>query len=226
MATGDQADIVSRLRAVLPARWFPDTAPGAASNTPILDALLAGIAYVWAQVFAQLSYAILQARIATATDIFLDMIGVDFFGTTMTRQSSESDAHYKARLQAAMLQPRGTRAALVQVLVNLTGRTPMIFEPARPPDTRAWGVACGWGAAGGWGSLAMPFQCLITAFRPQGGGVSVVAGWGGPVGGWGIGAIEYASPSMESEEVSDEQIAATVAGVMPAATIAWMRISN
>jgi hypothetical protein len=31
---------------------------------------------------------------------------------------------------------------------------------------------------------------------------------------------------MESEEVSDEQIAATVAGVMPAATIAWMRISN
>lgn len=226
MATGDQADIVSRLRAVLPARWFPDAAPGAASNTPVLDAVLGGIASVWAQVFSALRYAALQARIATATDIFLDMIGVDFFGTTMTRQPSESDTHYRARLLAAMLRPRGTRAALVQALVNLTGRTPVIFEPARPPDTGAWGVASGWGVAGGWGSLAMPFQCLVTAFRPQGGGVSVVAGWGVPVGGWGGGAIEYANPSMEGEEVSDTQIAATVAGVMPAATIAWMRISN
>ena len=173
-----------------------------------------------------LRYATRQARIATATDVFLDMIGVDFFGTAMPRQQAESDAHYRARLQAAMLQPRGTRAALVQALVNLTGRLPVIFEPARPSDTGAWGVACGWGSAGGWGSLAMPFQCLVTAFRPQGGGVSVVAGWGVPAGGWGGGAIEYATPSMESEEVSDAQVAATVAGVMPAATIAWMRISN
>jgi hypothetical protein len=226
MATGDQANIALRLRAVLPARWFPDTAAGTASNTPILDAILAGIASAWAQVFSALSYATLQARIATATDVFLDMIGVDFFGTTMTRRQSEGDAHYRARLQAAMLQPRGTRAALVQALVTLTNRTPAIFEPARPPDTSAWGVACGWGVAGGWGNLAMPFQCLVTAFRPQGGGVSVVAGWGIPMGGWGGGAIEYANASMESEEVSDEQIAATVAGVMPAATIAWLRISN
>ena len=226
MATGDQRDIVLRLRAVLPARWFPDTAPGAASTTPVLDAVLTGIASVWARVYALLSYVTLQARIGSATDMFLDMIGVDFFGSTMTRMPSESDRHFRARLQAAMFQPRGTRAALVQALVNLTGRTPVIFEPARPPDTRAWGVACGWGVTGGWGSLAMPFQCLVTAFRPQGGGVSVVAGWGVPVGGWGSGAIEYANPSMQSEQVSDQQIAATVAGVMPAATIAWMRISN
>ncbi len=226
MATGDQADIVSRLRAVLPARWFPDTAPGVASSTPILDAVLAGIGCVWAQVYALLGYARLQARIATATDVFLDMIGVDFFGTTMTRQANESDAHYWARLQAAMLQPQGTRPALVQALVTLTGRTPVVFEPARAPDTGAWGMACGWGQAGGWGSLAMPFQCLVTAFRPLGGGVSVVAGWGVPAGGWGAGAIEYASASMESETVSDAEIAATIAGVMPVATIAWMRISN
>jgi hypothetical protein len=225
MATGDQADIVSRLRVVLPARWFPDTAPGGVTKTPILDAVLAGIAAVWAHVFSALSYVTLQARIATATDVFLDMIGVDFFGAAMTRQNSESDAHYRWRLQAAMLQPRGTRAALVQALVNLTGRTPVIFEPARPPDTRAWGMACGWGVAGGWGSLAMPFQCLVTAFRPVGGGVSVVTGWGVSVGGWGGGAIEYATPSME-KEASDAHIAAAVAGVMPAATIAWMRISN
>jgi hypothetical protein len=226
MATGDQADIVSRLRVVLPARWFLDTAPGVASNTPVLDAVLAGIAVVWAQVFAALSYTTLQARIATATDVFLDMIGVDFFGTTMTRQQSEGDAHYRARLQAAMLQPRGTRVALAQALVTLTKRPPTIFEPAWPPDTGVWGVTCGWGIAGGWGNLTMPFQCLVTAFRPRGGGVSVVAGWGIPVGGWGGGAIEYANASMESEEVSDEQIAAAIAGVMPAATVAWLRISN
>lgn len=226
MATGDQADIVLRLRAVLPARWFPDTAPGAASNTPILDAVLAGIAAVWAQIYALLAYAILQARIATATDVFLDMIGVDFFGVNMKRQSSEDDTHYRARLQAAMFQPQGTRAALEQVLVGLTGRNPVIFEPALPPDTCAWGVACGWGAAGGWGSLTMPFQCLVTAFRPQGRGVAVVAGWGVPAGGWGGGVIEYANASMEGEQVSDAQIAAAVAGVMPVATTTWLRISN
>ena len=101
----------------------------------------------------------------------------------------------------------------------------MILEPARPVRyrRRAWRVA---GERRRLGQPRYAFQCLVTAFRPQGGGVSVVAGWGVPAGGWGGGAIEYATPSMESEEVSDAQVAATVAGVMPAATIAWMRISN
>jgi hypothetical protein len=226
MAVGDRDDVARRLRAVLPARWFPDTEAGSTSNTPVLDAVLAGIAEVWAAVHGQLSYVALQARIATATDVFLDMVGTDFFGRTMKRRQSEEDSHYRARLQARMLRPRGTRSAMKRVLLDLTGREPAIFEPMLSSDTRGWGSACGWGTAGGWGSLTMPYQCLVIAFRPQGGGVSEVSGWGVSAGGWGGGIIEYATASMQSQEVNDTEITAAVAETMPAATIAWMRISN
>jgi len=216
---GDQADMLSRLRAVLPARWFPDTAP-------VLDAVLSGVAVVWATVYAQLQFVRAQTRIVTVIGTFLDMVATDFFGTHLRRQEGQSDDSLRRTIDMEMLRERATRSALQGVLQDLTGHVPVIFEPARPADTRAWGIACGWGIAGGWGSLSMPFQCLVDAFRPQGGGVSVVAGWGIPVGGWGGGAVEYANASMESEEVSDEEIAAAIAGVMPVATIAWLRISN
>ena len=216
---GDLADMVSRLRVVLPARWFPD-------NAPVLDAVLSGAAEVWRIVYAQLQVVRAQARISTASGEFLDMVAGDFFGTYLRRREGQSDDSLRRNIDLELLRERGTRTALRSVLEDLTGRMPVVFEPARPADTRAWGVACGWGVTGGWGSLAMPFECLVSAFRPQGGGVSVVAGWSVPVGGWGGGAIEYVNASMESEDVSDKQIAAAVAAVMPAATIAWLRISN
>ena len=216
---GDLADMVTRLRAVLPARWFPDAAP-------VLDAMLSGVAAVWSAAYAQLQYVRAQSRIATASGSFLDMVATDFFGTLLRRQVGQDDDGLRRAIGLEMLCERATRPALQGMLDDLTGRAPVIFEPARAADTRAWGAACGWGVAGGWGSLAMPFQCLVTAFRPQGGGVSVVAGWGIPAGGWGGGAIEYASASMVGGQVSDEAIASAVAGIMPAATIAWLRISN
>ena len=216
---GDQQDMVSRLRAVLPARWFPDAAP-------VLDAVLAGIASIWAVVFGQLQYVQAQARIATASGSFLDMVAADFFGARLRREVGQNDDLLRRAIGLEMLRERGTRMGLQNALNDLTGRQPIIFEPARAADTRAWGAACGWGVAGGWGSLAMPFQCLVTAYRPQGGGVSSVAGWGAPVGGWGGGAIEYASACMVGGQVSDEAIASAVTGVIPAGTIAWLRISN
>ena len=218
MATGNQNDMAARIKAVLPP-WF-------GTPSPILDALLAGIGAIWAFVYGLLAYVTLQTRIATATDIFLDMISLDFFGEDLPRNAGESDAAFRIRIDDDILRPRATRAALARVVLDLTGRAPVIFEPTRPADTGSYNMGgAGYGAAGGWGDLGLPFQCFVTAYRPQENGIANVAGWNGG-GGYGLGPIEYADLAIAGLGISDADIDAAIAAVMPAASIAWTRISN
>jgi hypothetical protein len=131
-----------------------------------------------------------------------------------------------------LFRERGTRGAIVSVLQDLTGQAPLVFEAARPTDTGGYGSAeggcggIGYGRAGGWGSLCLPFQCFVTAYRPPGSGIATVDGWGGNTGGYGQGAIEYASLAMIQGQMTDDDIYSAVAGVLPVAAIAWTRISN
>jgi hypothetical protein len=74
--TGDQQDMLSRLRTVLPMRWFPDDAP-------ILTGLLSGLASAWSWAHDLLQCVTAQTRIATATDIWLDIIAQDYFGNQL-----------------------------------------------------------------------------------------------------------------------------------------------
>ena len=69
----------------------------------------------------------------------------------------------RSRLLAAMLRERGTRAGLVAAAAA-AGYLARVFEPGRPADTGAYGVAAGlaWSVAGGWGSLSMPLESLVT----------------------------------------------------------------
>lgn len=215
---GDTEDMAARLRALLPTRWFADSAP-------VRDALLSGLATAWQAIHAQVMFARRQTRIATATGTWLEMIARDFLGARLPRRRQEADEDYAARIRAALLRPRATRPALSALLTDLTGREPRIFEPARPADTGAWGIALGYGQAGGWGSLALPFQCFVTAYRPQGSGIETVAGWGCAAGGYGAGAIEYAALSMAAGQVTDADINAAIAESLPVASIGWARIS-
>ncbi len=217
--TGDVDDMMRRLKAVLPPRWFPDA-------TPLLDGLLAGLADSAAWLYGLLQTVRAQTRIATASGAFLDMIAQDFLGARLVRGVAQSDAAFRARIGRELLRERGTRPALIGVLSDLTGRAPVVFEPARPADTGAWGIATGYGVAGAWGSLSLPFQCFVTAFRPAGIGIATVSGWGAPAGGYGVGAIEYAGLSMVEGQVTDADIDAAIAGVMPVAAIAWTRITD
>lgn len=216
---GTATDMIARLLALLPLRWFADSAP-------VLGAVLAGLADGWAWLYAMLAYAKLQTRIATATDSFLDLIAADFFAAALPRRFGEADAAFRARIQRELLRPRATRAALIGELTALTGRAPVVFEPSRPADTGAWGHACGYGAAGGWGSLALPFQCFVTAFRPTITGVPLSGGYGSGAGGWGRGALQYVSPAMVQSQIADADIQAAIAGTVPVAVTAWTRISN
>ena len=223
--TGDQQDMLARLRTVLPTRWFPDSAP-------VLDGLLSGLASAWCWAHQQLQYVKAQTRIATATDVWLDIIANDYFGNRLARRAGQSDGAFRSRIQRELFRERGTRGAIVAVLHDLTGRAPLVFEPARSTDTGGYGSlsgaggGVGYGRAGGWGSLTLPFQCFITAYRPVGSGIATVIWLGRPCGGYGRGAIEYASLEMVQGQVTDADIYTAVAGVLPVAVIGWTRITS
>jgi hypothetical protein len=220
MATGDASDMRERLKAVLPVSWFPD-------QTPVLDGLLSGVASGYAVIYALLGNVIQQARISTATGVFLDLIALDFFGNGLLRTLGQNDRNYLAAIRSRLLAPAGTRAALAKSVTDLTGREPVIFEPTRPADTGSYNDGgAAYGVVGGYGSLDLPFQCFVTAFLPIGNGLALVDGYGGGAGGYGAGVIEYATAAEVTANVSDADIAAAVARVMPVATIAWLKISN
>jgi hypothetical protein len=216
----DLTGMLARLRAVLPARWLPDT-------SPIADALLTGVAEGWARVGALFNYVRQQTRVLTATDVWLDIAARDYFGRRVGRRAAEGDDAYRQRIVHELRRIRGTRSAIVSALTDLTGRAPIVFEPARSTDTGGYGGGgVGYGVAGGWGSLSLPYQCFVTAFRPRGTGIAGVAGWGSSAAGWGRGSLEYASLEMIAGEVTDADIFAAVADVLPVATTAWTQISN
>lgn len=228
MATGDQQDVLARLKAVLP-HWFGD-------SNPILDGLLAALAWAAAFVYSLWAYARLQTRILTATDGWLDLIAADFFGSALQRQSGQSDSSFRARIIINLFRERATRASIARVLEDLTGRTPRIFEPMNPADTGAYGGPfIGYGSAGGYGSLLLPFQCFVDAYRPTSTGIPNVGGYGlanygatnGGPGGYGVASqIEYASLDMIQGAVTDADLYAAVDSVKPAATIIWTRINS
>lgn len=198
MATGDQTDFLSRLKAVLPTGWFPDV-------TPVLDAVLTGPASMWAWIWSLISYTILQTRLLTATDIFLDVLCHDFLGTRISRRSGESDTLFRIRIQREILRPRGTRAAIVEAIEDLTGNTPIIIEPGNSGDNAAYDTPnSGYDMARTsampniYGSRLVPFQVFIVVARPV------------------PGTVQYGT--------SDADIYAGIAAVMPAATTAWTRL--
>jgi hypothetical protein len=220
-----------RVRAVLPSRWFPVSSEGGPTATPVLDGLLAGLGAGWAAIYSQLAYAKLQTRIATATDVFLDLISGDFFGSELSRHAGEPDGAFRARVQASLLAPKATRAALTAALLDLTGQMPVVFEPAYTHDTGGWGGVAdpiagggfGYGAGpmlqlvasepGGWGSLALPFQFFVTACRPLVNGAANVGGYGGksaPAAGGGFGCGNVSDPAAGGGGL--ERITLAIAG--------------
>jgi hypothetical protein len=222
--TGDQQDMVSRLKAVLPLRWFPD-------DTPVLHSLLNGLACGWASVYSLIQYVRTQARISTAQDTWLDIAAADYFGDQVRRRTGESDDQFRTEIMHDLVRDHGTRASVVKILLDLTGQAPAIFEPAYPPDTGGYagtaraGGGLAYGVAGGWGSLQLPFQFFVTAYRPIGTGIALVGGWNSGVGGYGIGGIEYADLSMIQGQITDNEINAAIASVLPVAVIGWTRIT-
>jgi len=82
--TGSRRDIASRMRAVLPTKWFGDI-------TPILDTLLNGFGAGWEYIYQFQLYARQQTRLSTASALWLDLVALDFFGSRISRSAGQSD---------------------------------------------------------------------------------------------------------------------------------------
>lgn len=211
---GDLPDITARLKAALPTRWFPDT-------TPVLDLLLTGLATAWSNLYQLLNQVRAQSRIATATGQFLDAASTDFFGPRLPRRTAELDESFRSRIIQQLARDHATRAAVIAITTDLTGHEPTIFEPGRVADTGAYASpSFAFGAAGAWGNLNIPFQAFVTVKRAQGIGVSNVAGYGTP------GPLSRSSLAAATGQVTDPDIYAAIASVMPTASRAWTRITN
>lgn len=233
MATGDQNDILSRLRAYLPSRWFGSTS----DHVPLLVAILNGFAFVLSEIYALYAYAKQQTRIATATGGFLDIISSDFFGSSLPRNPGESDGSFRARIKAALIQKKVTRDGISEVIYALTGNYPTIVEPWRPLDTGAYvsgaspfspGVSpnYGYNKAGAWGSLICNAQAFITVPAPTStGGFADVGGYNDSVGGYAVGSqLSYMTLGNWQGGVSPAAIAAAIAATKAEGTVMWFRI--
>ena len=210
--TGDQDDFVSRLKRVLPRRWFSDVAP-------LTNALLGGLGTAWAAIYLLIQTVSAQTRIATATATFLDMVSFDFFGTILPRRNEESDSSFRSRIFGELLRPRGTRMALAAAMNELTGQPASIFEPACPADTGGYNVGgVGYGKAGGWGNLLLPCQCFVKAPLPKGQGIAFLAGYGTG------GVVVYGNESDVTTQVSSADIYASAASILPAGYVAWLQV--
>jgi len=218
MATGDASNIVSRIKALLPP-WFTDT-------TPVRDALLAAFGSAWSFAYGLYAYAQMQTRIATASDGWLDLIALDFFGSSLRRTTNQTDTVFRNRITANLFVERATRAGMVRALTQLTGAAPTIFEPTRPFDTGVYGgPMIGYSLAGGYGSLLLPFQAFITVNIPAGTGIPMVAGYRTQTSGYGVASRgEYASLGMSAAQVQLGDIYTTIDAVKPVASIMWTAI--
>lgn len=145
MATGDQTDVLTRLRSVLPQSWFPQ--PGSAtigtaqSPTPILESILAGFAEGLSWIYSLLQFALQQTRLGTSSGGWVDLAALDYFGNNLPRANGESDAAYIARIEANLFQPANTRGAIQQAVENVTGSAVRMIEPWQPNDNARYGVA-------------------------------------------------------------------------------------
>ncbi|GAC1332132.1 MAG: hypothetical protein NVSMB20_03200 [Bradyrhizobium sp.] len=214
------AALASKLKAALPARWFPDT-------TPVLDAPISGFAAAWAALSDQLAYTSTQSRLTTVSDAWLDIAAADFKPKAFGRKPGESDAVFRARL-VPILRDKVTRAALIGRLKDLTGNTATVFEPSLPADANGgYGTSMGYGVAGHfYGSIVNPFQVFITLQRPLGQGVAVAAGYGQASGGYRTGYSEYASLDLAAPHVTDQDIYNAVVETLPVGTIGWVKLSG
>ena len=229
MSTGDINDLITRLKAIIPP-WFSD------DSNPILDGLLNAYANVGSAMYAQYSNAVLQTRIKTATGQFLDLISQDFFGLTppisLPRGSGESDLSYVKRILDNLLNEKATRRGITNVLTNLTGRAPRLFEMRRPGDTGGYSSGgAGYCVAGGWGNPLCPFQGLVDAYRPIAPGIPGINGYNGGASGYSSlvtpqGYSAYASLSEAVNPVTDQQIYDAVNATKVFGTTVWVRISN
>jgi hypothetical protein len=211
MNLGDQDDSFARLKALLP-RWFGD-------QTPVLDALLRGLAHLVSVGYDLIRYAKQQTRIKTATADWLDLMAQDFFGEALRRQVGQTDTAYRQRLIANLFRERATRAGLVKLVTELTGRAPTVFEPHRLADSAAYGYSH-YGQAR-YGARGYPFQAWVSVWRAHDARLPPKAGFYEHSQ---YEQVSYASRQQLQGALSDAELLLAIHRVKPIGTVIWVKL--
>jgi len=212
-AIGSQGDMFNRLKALIPRSWF--------TSSPNFDATLQGSSLALAMNWALIQYAVLQMRIKTAIDGFLDIVSLDYFGALLPRLTQESDASFRNRILANLFVKGPTRADMIRVLTILTGRAPAVFEPSNILDSGGYDSSAFFDCTGAWGD-PLPYQSFVTAYRPSVGVVSL--GEYDTVREWQDVSGYYSDPEQGS--ISDAAITAAVETTRALGTVVWLRIAD
>jgi len=142
----------------LPRGWFNPSGP-------IINAIINGVATATAQSSSDLQFVQNQTRIATATGEYLDLCSVDYLGFgNLPRRAGEPDASFRSRIQFWVLRELGTRQALIDVLTEITGNVPVVFEPIRDAQ---YFDSCYLDYNAQMGSYDFPYSFLISIQRPN-----------------------------------------------------------
>jgi hypothetical protein len=216
MATGDANDILSRVKQVIPYRWFSFVAP-------FRDAVLGGPSDLAAWCYSWVGFARLQSRIATSTGPFLDLIALDFTGRYLQRNGTV-DNTFRARIQATILQERVTRKGMINALTALTGTAPIIIEPWNTRDIGAYGAPTTAYGVSRYGSMQLPAQVFIIVKVGATPGVPNTAGYGTAVAGYGAPLAIWSGLSLSTGGITDEDIYSTILATKPTGSIAWTQI--
>lgn len=224
-ATGSSADILNRIRKVLPRRWFAWVAP-------YRDAVIGGLSDSASWCYGLIGYAKAQTRLATAYGIWLDILCYDFLGFNLTRNAMQDDA-FRVVIKATVLQERVTRAGMIAAVTQITGNAPWIFEPWNTYDTGGYSgknKTCGqfgYGQGqGGYGNMKLPGQIFMKVYRGSTGGVPNVTGYGKPAGGYGQGSIAYVGSSSQQSGLTQAQILQVINLTKPVGTTVWVQFPN
>ena len=208
-----------RLRCLLPAGWFTE-------DSSILDAVMSAAARTLSWCYSLYLYARNQTRIHSASGGWLDMAAWDFFGPRLLRPTGLSDEQFRLLIKRTLFRAAGTRLAISELLEELTGSPPKIFEPQCPQDTGAYGEPyTGYGIAGGYGSCVLPYQGFITVNRPKKSGIPWVAGYRTPSSGYHCPSRgQYVSDEQVAGAITNEQIFTAIAAAKLEGTLVWVRI--
>lgn len=214
---GSSADILARIKRLIPNRWF-------AWNAPYRDAVIGGLSDLGSWCYSLILYAQKQARLATATGPFLDIFAYDFTGRYL-RRNKANDAVFRAKIKATVLQERVTRAGMNNAVTLLVGTAPTILEFWNTGDCGGFDVGgCGYDVAGAWGSYDYPAQFLITVNPGPNAGIPDVDGYGGYSGGYDVGAIEYTEDAEVQVGISNQDVYDVINATKPTGSIGWTKI--
>lgn len=188
---GDATDIEARLRRYLPP-WF-----GPAGGSPAVDAVLAGVAAVLSNIYGLIAFTRQQARIATSTGGWLDLTAYSFLGNTLPRFHLEEDDGYRERVRREIFRDRNTRQAGIDLVTELTGAAPFVYEGWYGPVCGGLGSpSFSLGGSGRIASRGAPCQVIFEVPLPQTYGIPNRGGLGDSVGGLGAGNFSLVDDSL------------------------------